>query len=580
MSRNSLKKSHLLQLSLTVLIILLLGFVSSRVFFRLDLTTDKRYSMHASTRNALENIEDIIYVKVYLDGKMPAAFEELKRSVLETLDDFRAYAGANIQYEFIDPMGSENEKERNALIRQLVNKGLSPRTLREQGKDGMVTRYVFPGAIIFYRAEEVVLNFIDDANTNSRIPAEVLVNDAQSRLEYNFLLKIQEVTSIFPQKIAFIHGHGELERIEALSLARELDKMYTVEVLEIAEQLHALRDSFRLKYDAIIIAKPRTKFSEKDKYIIDQYVMHGGRILWLVDYVDVHMDSLSYQSTTQALSLHRELNLNDILFNYGVRINTGIVQDLRAAPIPINTAPGGSEPQFTPTPWVYFPVIASQNNHPIVNRIGLIRTEFINSLDIVGESADIEKKILLTTSDYSRVASTPALIELNIINEKSDPANYKSGPQNIAVLLEGTFPSVFRNRLVEEFTSQSMFRFKETSVPTKMIVVSDGDIARNTVVTRDNQKVPLPLGADKWFNDIYFGGNTAFLLNAMNYLTDDYELVSLRARKFQLRLLDKQRLRENKLIWRTINIAVPIIIMLLFAFAFTFIRRVKYARKN
>lgn len=580
MNRNSLKKSHLVQLLMSVLIVILLGFVSSRVFFRLDLTTDKRYSMHSSTRGAIKNIEDIIYVKVYLDGKLPAAFEELKRSVLETLEEFRAYAGANIQYEFIDPMASENEKERNDLVRQLVRKGLEPRTIREQGKDGMTTRYVFPGAIIVYREEEVSLNFIDDLNSSSRVSFEVLANTAQSKLEYNFLLKIREITSLFPPKVAFIHGQGELERIEALSFARELDKMYTVEVLEIAEQVHALRDSMRLKYDAIIIAKPRTRFSEKDKYIIDQYVMHGGRVLWLVDYVDVHMDSLSYQSSTNALSLHRELNLNDILFNYGVRINTGIVQDLRAAPIPINTAPAGSDPQFTPTPWVYFPVVSPRNSHPIVNRIGLVRTEFINSLDIVGENPEVKKEILLTTSEYSRVASTPALVELNIINEKPDPAFYTAGPQNVAVLLEGVFPSVFRNRLVEEFTSRSTFRFKEESVPTKMIVVSDGDIARNAVINRDGQKVPLPLGADKWFNEIFFEGNAAFLLNSMNYLTDDHELVSLRGRKFQLRLLDKQRLRENKLFWRTINIASPIILMLIFAFFFTFVRRAKYARRK
>lgn len=580
MDRNKLKKNHLLQLALSILVILMLGYISSRIFFRIDLTTEKRYTIHESTREVLKDLNDIIYVKVYLDGKLPAAFEELKRSVLETLEEFRAFGGSNIQYEFIDPMANEIEKERNDLVRQLVKKGLDPRTIREQDKDGMITKYLFPGAIIIYREEETVLNFFDSQSRNARAPAEVLVNEAESKLEYNFLTKIREATSIFPPQIAFVHGHGELERIEAISLARELDEMYTVEVINIDEQVYALRDSLRNKYEAIIIAKPRKRISDKDKYIIDQYIMHGGKVLWLLDYVDVHMDSLSQQSTTQALSLHRELNLNDMLFNYGVRINTGIIQDLSAAPIPINTAPLGGDPEFTPTPWVYFPVLTSRINHPITNKIGPIRTEFINSMDIVGENANIQKTVLLTTSEYSREISTPALINLNIINEKPDPNYYKNGVQNVAILLEGEFTSIFQNRLVDDFTNREAFKFKTTSRPTKMIVVSDGDIARNPVVTRDGQKVPLPLGADKWFNDIYFNGNVEFLLNAMNYLTDDHELVSLRGRKFQLRLLDKQRLRENKLYWRIINIVIPIVMMLIFAFVYNLLRRIKYAGKK
>ncbi len=579
MKRGHLKRKHLIQLMLNVMVVLLIGFVSSRVFFRLDLTSDKRYSINESTKNSLQELEDVVYMKVYLEGDLPASFEELRRSALETLEEFRAYAGKNIQYEFINPAESEDQKTRNEIARQLVRKGLNPRTIRVEDKDGYKTKYLFPGAIIVYRNEETVLNFIDNRGSNARAQVELLINDAQEKLEYNFLNKIRSITRPFPKTIAFLHGHGELEREQSISLARELDEMYAIKLIEINEHLFALRDSMRIKYDALIVAKPRNTFSEKDKFIIDQYVMHGGRVLWLVDYVDVHMDSLARKSNTQALPLQRELNLNDMLFNYGVRINTGIIQDLRSAPIPINTAAAGAEPQFTPTPWVYFPVLAPRPVHPITTNIGPIKTEFTNPLDTVGQNAAVKKEILLKTSRYSRVISSPAIVDLNIINEKPNPDFYGAGPQNVAVLLEGEFNSTFKNRLVKEFTQQDLFEYREKSKPTKMIVVSDGDIAKNPVVTRNGEKTTLPLGADKWFEDINFSGNSDFLQNAVNYLTDDHELVTLRGRKFQLRLLDRQRVRNQKGLWRTINIGLPILIMLLFGFTFNLLRRIRYKKK-
>ncbi len=579
MKHGRLKRKHLTQLLLNVIIVLLIGFVSSRVFFRLDLTSDKRYSINENTKNALQNLEDIVYIKVYLEGDLPASFEELRRSVLETLEEFRAYAGKNIEYEFINPAESEDQKTRNEIARQLVRKGLNPRTIRVEDKDGYNTKYLFPGAIIVYRNEEITLNFIDKKGSNARARIEQLINGAQERLEYNFLNKIRTITRPFPKTIAFLHGHGELEREHSLSLARQLDEMYAIKLIDINEHLFALRDTMSMKYDALIVAKPRNTFSEKDKFIIDQYVMHGGRILWLVDYVDIHMDSLAHTSSTQALPLQRKLNLNDMLFNYGVRINTGIIQDLRSAPIPINTAAAGAEPQFTPTPWVYFPVIAPRPTHPITTNVGPIKTEFTNPLDTVGQNAEVKKEILLKTSRYSRVISSPALIDLNIINEKPNPDFYSAGPQNVAVLLEGNFISTFQNRLVKEFTQNELFDFREKSKPTKMIVVSDGDVAKNPVVTRDGEKTTLPLGADKWFEDINFNGNSHFLLNTVNYLTDDHELITLRGRKFQLRLLDRQRVRNEKGFWRAINIGLPILLMLIFGFTFNILRRMRYKKK-
>ena len=580
MKKNQVKRNSLTQLLLSVLIVVLVSFVSSRVFFRLDLTTDKRYSINESTKTALRDLKDIIYVKVYLSGDLPPTFEELRRSVFETLEEFRAYAGANIQYEFINPSESEDEKVRNDIARQLVRKGLVPRTIRVKDKDGYKTKYLFPGAIISYREEEIPLNFLDTKASNARTRVEILVNDAQGRLEYNFLNKIRTITQIIPPEIAFIHGHGELERMENISLARELSDMYGVRVIDPAEYVFALRDSMRLKYKAIIISKPRSRFSEKDKFILDQYIMHGGRVLWLVDYTQVSMDSLSHSSNTQAIPIQRDLNLNDILFNYGVRINTGIIQDLNSAPIPINTAAIGTEPQFSPVPWVYFPLIAPRPIHPITTNIGRVKLEFANPLDTVGENPLVTKKVLLTTSQYSKVVSSPAIIDLNIINEDPNPDYYRAGPQKVAVLLEGNFQSAFKNRLVDDITQNETFDFKDQSKKTKMIVVSDGDISKNPVITRNGDQQPLPLGSDKWFDQIYFSGNLEFLLNAVNYLTDDYELVTLRGRKFQLRLLDKPQLLENKGFWRVVNIGLPILIMLIVAIIVGMVRKYRYVKKK
>lgn len=580
MKRNRLKRNNLIQLIITVLIVLLIGFISSRLFFRIDLTTDKRYTIHPSTKKAIEELDKKIYVKVYLDGDLPSAFEELRRSVLETLEEFRAYAGANIQYEFINPSESEDEEIRNDIAKQLVRKGLEPRTIRVEGKDGYKTKYLFPGAILSWGDEEFILNFLDTKKSNARAPLEKLINQAQEKLEYKFLNKFKKITQPLPKKVAFLQGHGELSRKQSISLARDLDEMYSVKLLDPDEYIFALRDSMILKYNAIVIAKPRKAFSEKDKFIIDQYIMHGGRVLWLVDYVDASMDSLSMRSTTQAIPIQRQLNLNDMLFNYGVRINTGIIQDLRAAPIPVNTAARGAEPQFEPTPWVYFPVITPSGSHIITSNVGPIKTEFTNPLDTVGKNKQVNKEILLKTSNYSRVISSPALIDLNIINEKPNPDYYRAGPQPVAALLEGTFRSAFQNRLVKDITQNKVFDYRDKSKETKMIVVSDGDILKNPVITRDNKKEPLPLGADRWFDQVFFSGNSNFLLNALNYLTDDTELVTLRGRNFQLRLIDRQKLRKEKTFWRAINIGIPIIIMLILAFIMNFVRRIKYHKKS
>src|SRR6056297_2032123 len=260
MKRSRLKRNYIIQLLLSILTVLLIGFVSSRVFFRIDLTTDNRYSINESTKKALQDLDDIVYVKVYLDGDLPAAFEELRRSVLETMEEFRAYAGSNIQYEFINPAESEDQKTRNEISRQLVRKGLNPRTIRVEDKDGYNTKYLFPGAIIIYRNEEITLNFIDKKGSNARARIEQLINGAQERLEYNFLNKIRTITRPFPKTIAFLHGHDELEREHSLSLARQLDEMYAIKLIDINEHLFALRDTMSMKYDAVIVAKPRRKF--------------------------------------------------------------------------------------------------------------------------------------------------------------------------------------------------------------------------------------------------------------------------------------------------------------------------------
>ncbi len=379
--------------------------------------------------------------------------------------------------------------------------------------------------------------------------------------------------------MAFIRGHGELENRDIYDIGQALSKQYAVGVIAIGGQLNSLtkRDSVSAdktriinKYDAIIIAKPDSIFSEKDKFIIDQYIMRGGKVLWLIDPVFATMDSLQTEVTT--LGIEQELNLDDMLFRYGVRINPDLVMDLTALPIPLRTGQVGNQPKIDFFPWFYFPVITPTEDHPIVKNLNAMKTEFVSSIDTI-RVPGIRKTILLKTSPYSRTVNTPALITLAILEQEPDERAYTGPQQTVAVLLEGEFKSNFENRVPPEILNSKDIGFIPKSKPTSMVVISDGDVIRNQL--HYSQGYPMPLGYDQFTGQSF--GNKDFILNALDYMMDESGLISIRSRDLKLRLLDTTRVSNNKFFWQVFNIIFPILLVLIFGFIQNYLRKRKYA---
>jgi ABC-2 type transport system permease protein len=573
--QRNLKRNSMIQMLLGVIIIVLANIIGSFLFTRFDLTSEKRYSLSAATKELLKNTDDIVYFRVYLEGDFPAGFKRLRNSTKEMLDEFRAY-NKNIQYEFVNPSKSEDQKERNDTYQLLMEKGLKPTDLQVNTREGREQQIIFPGIVVSYKSNELAVELL-----NSQIgvsPEEVLNNSIQS-LEFKLASAIRDLTVIIKPSVAFIRGHGELENRDIYDIGQALSKQYTVGVISIGGQLNSLtsRDSVseiktRIvnKYDAIIIAKPDSAFSEKDKFIIDQYIMRGGKVLWLIDQVFASMDSLQMAETT--IGMAQELNLDDMLFRYGVRINPDLVMDLNALSIPLRTGQVGDQPKIDFFPWFYFPVITPTENHPIVKNLNAIKTEFTSSIDTI-RVPDIRKTILLKTSPYSRTVNAPALITLAILEQEPDERAYTGPQQKIAVLLEGEFRSDFENRIPPEIQNSKDIGFISRSKPTKMLVVSDGDVIRNQL--HYSKGYPMPLGYDQFTGQSF--GNRDFIMNALDYMIDESGLISIRSRELKLRLLDMTRVNNNKIFWQAFNILLPVLLVIIFGIIQNYLRKRKYA---
>jgi len=558
--KKHIKRNNLLQFLTSILVIIAFNLLGSYYFLRLDLTTEKRYTLSDNTKEIIRNLDDYVFFRIYLEGDFPSGFKRLHNSTKEMLDEFRAYSDY-IDYEFIDPTESEDQQTINNIYEQLMNKGLKPTNLQISEGDGKSQKVIFPGAIVTYKNQEVALQLLN--NQIGTAPEEVINNSIQD-LEYNIIKTIRILTLKSKPKLGFIEGHGELSQWETADAAYALSEYYSVHPITINEQLDALEP-----FDAIIIAQPDSFFTEKDKFIIDQFIMNGGRSLWLIDPVFSNMDSLQYKAET--ISFSKDLNIQDMLFKYGVRINPNLIMDLNALPIPIKTGQIGNQPQFEFMPWYFFPLISAHNDHPIVRNLNAIKTEFVSSLDTVSGSSKIKKTILLSTSDYSRIILTPARISLDIVSEEADERLYAQGRQPIAVLMEGEFNSVFTNRIPPEIANDSGINFQTKSKTTKMIVVSDGDIIKNQVQFQDGSYYPLPLGYDKYTGETF--GNKDFILNAMNYLTDDSGLLSVRSREIKIRPLNKTKIKKEKLYWQIFNILLPVIIIIVMGIVIMIIRK-------
>lgn len=564
-----MKKQVITETIIWVAILLLVSVLSSYFFARFDLTADKRYSLSKSTRLMLEDLDDEVYFKIYLDGDLPAGFKRLQNSVREMLDEFRAYGGESVQYEFIDPMENPNEQTRQRIFRELYQKGLDPTNLQVKEKDGGTTqKLIFPGILVSYQGREVAVNILKKHVTAT---ADANLQTSIQSLEYDLTFAINQLLTPTAPIIGFVRGHGELPPQQMEDMSYTLGKFYNLRQVDADAEILKTDSLGQLVYRLLVVAQPLEKYTEPEKFLIDQYIMAGGSMLWLIDNTTASIDSLSHAREVTAMPV--ELNLDDQLFTYGVRLNANLVQDMQCAVIPVNTALVGQPPQFTPAPWVFSPVVTPLGNIPLTKNLDMIRIDFASTIDTVGHDASVSKTVLLATSDNSRTVSLPTRVDLSIIGERIASEAFAKSSLPIAVLLEGSFRSAFANRPIQvEGFSHSQFRRQGEQA--RMIVVSDGDIIRNQFRQNGDQMEPLPLGYDRYTRQTF--GNKEFLLNAVNYLCGFDELMESRSKEFKMRMLDKAKVQEQRTLWQSVNVVLPIIVLLVFGLIFNKIRKQRY----
>lgn len=577
--QKKIKKNNLIQLSFGLLIIILVNIISYYVFTRIDLTTEKRYTLSKSTKAYLKSVDDVVYVKVYLDGDFPAGFKRLRMEIKEMLDEFRAY-NDNIQYKFINPSEGNDKKKISDFQQQLMQKGLQPTSIQTKTADGSSQQTIFPAALVTYKNKELPLQFLIN---QIGVSSDQVLNNSIQNLEYNLINTIRKLIIKDKPRVLFLDGQAELNDYRLADIMYSLKDYYDVDRAKIDGKINSLmvrmnskEKPLTNKYAVMVIAKPDSAFQEKDKYFIDQFVMHGGKILWLIDPVFASMDSLR-KAPGETIGFGRDLNIDDMLFKYGVRINTDLVLDLTSLPIPLITGQSGGKPQIDLVPWDYFPMIIPESNHPIVKNLNAITMEFASTIDTVGGKG-IKKTVLLTTSKYSRAVNTPTRISLDIMYKKVDERLYNMPNLPVAVLLEGQFESVFQNRIPLSIVSdKESFDYLEISKPNKMIIVSDGDVIKNQLDKRTGN--PYPLGYDQYTNQTF--GNKDFILNCIDYLIDDSGILSVRSRELKMRILDNKKLKDSKikLSIQLVNTILPVVLILIYGFIQLFIRKYKFSKK-
>ncbi len=565
------RKQNIIQAILVIVIIAFINILSSFVFFRFDLTKEKRFTISDVSKNLLSELDDDIIIEVYFENSdLPVDLLRYQKIVNEFIKNFSSHS-KRIDLEFKKVYDKNNEKITNNLLRQLYEKGLDPTYINENSSTEKKEKIIFAGALVKYREREYPVNLIKKNMLRSNNSGFL----SESELEKEFIHAIWMLTRKKVQKIAFLIDHGELDENQTFDIINSLSSYYVVDRLKMNSQLSALDD-----YSTVILAKPTEYVSERDKYIIDQYIMNGGKVIFLTEWLDFRMDSLS--TKVSDVTTIRNINLADQLFNYGVRINPDLIQDLRCLQIPIfvNTIDG--QQQFEPKPWFYFPVILpdTTSRNPIVRNLEPMRTHFVSSIDTVGENPNIKKTILLQTSPKSKTISHPVDVTLNIIKQVPDQNTFIKPNIPIAVLLEGVFESNFKNRLNKELLNNEYFVFKEESSPNaKIIVISDGDFIRNEYIVKGEKIQHLPLGMDKYYgNKQETPGNTQFITNCVNYLCEDGRFISLRMRDIKMRLLDSNKIEKNRIVLTVFCSVVPILIVLLFGSIIILIRYYRYKK--
>ena len=545
----SKKLKHSIYLFITLIV---LNIVSQGYYNRIDLTTDNRYTLAKVTKDIIANIDKQLIVKVYLEGDFPSEFKRLQIETRQFLEELNA-KNSFIKIQFIRP---NNQRER------LIKVGMIPSqlTVKEDGK--LSNAIIFPWAEIVYKKKTNIVSLLPNGTAQSQ---EDQLETAVENLEFSFSNAIYKLQEEKQKKVAVLSGNEELLDIQLYSFLSEVTKKHRLAKFTLdsvaSNSVKSLKDL--QQFDLAIIAKPTESFTEKEKLVLDQYIMNGGKTLWMLENVQADTDSLFKDG--KMLAYPRDLNLTDFFFSYGLRVNVTLIQDLYAAKIPLATGNIGNKPQFQNLNWFYHPLVSGNQTHAISKNIAPVRLRFANQIDTLQNS--LQKTVLLMSSMLTRKTGTPAIIALESIAEEPKEEDYSSGFQIFSLLIEGDFTSMYANR-IKPFNIK---KFSKKSSHNKMIVISDGDIGRNQL----QKGKPFDLAQDKWTGEQF--GNKDFLLNAVDYLLDDNGLIELRNKNVQINLLDKERAYQERIFWQFVNIVLPLLVLLTFGFVFQYVRKRTYS---
>jgi ABC-2 type transport system permease protein len=542
-----------------ILAFIALHLLSTLCPIRYDFTAEKRYTLSETSINAVRKLQSPLQVNIYLSGELPSGFRQLSQASRDLLKDLEVEAEQPIQVSFINP-NEGNALEREKTLQLLYEQGIQPTNLSVKTEEGITQKLIFPKAQLAYQGKKIVVDLLQSRMGAS--PATVL-NQSIENLEYAFISAINQLLKSEKPRIGFTEGHGELNDVELSDAMSSLETGFTVGRVDLQQISRAGLDQIAI----LVIAKPLQAFSELEKFKLDHFIRQGGRLLMAIDQSNANLDSLRENGTQLATA--NKLNLDDLLFKYGVRLNYHLLADMNCAQIPLNVGDFGGAAQVQLLPWLFYPVIMPNTDHPMVKNLEGIRAEFAGSIDTLAVKG-VKKTILLSSSPYNKTMDLPAMVSLQMLEESPDPASLKGNSKPFAVLLEGEFNSVFKNRPLPEALDPD-FKLNAGIKSGKLLVVADGDLLKNQ---QDQDGAPYPLGYDRFTQQVY--GNKAFLLNAVDYLLNDAELIALRNKEYKLRMLDRAKIQNEKFFWQAFNILLPLILLAIFGFFQHWYRKRKY----
>jgi ABC-2 type transport system permease protein len=546
-----------------------INYLASIVHYRIDLTSEKRYTLSSPTKKLLTSLNGNVNIDVFLSGEMPADFRNLRNGTEELLQEFKENSNNNIRVTFKKPGEGLDDAAKQSLLTYLDSIGIHPTNVKVQAKSGesQEERLVYPGALVTYNDKIFPIDLLQGQDMTGGIQT---LNTANALLEYKFANAVQKIIQEHAPVVGYLTGNGEPLSYNVFDLIEKtLKPNYGFGFVPV-DSLKTIPQEF----NAILIVKPSIKFNDQQKLKLDQYVMNGGKLIWMIDNLYAEMDSL-VRSHSDFIAFDRGLNIEDQLFKYGVRINQDLVQDLQCDKLPLAVGNYGDKPQMQLVPWPYFPLLSSYNDNPISKNLNMVLSIFPNSLDTV-EAEGIKKTVLLATSDATRTLSTPAIVSLNSVKTENDLKTFNKKNIPIAVLLEGKFKSLFANRLSASMadTLANLYKqpfLRETKNENKMIVIADADIAANVVTQNEG---PLPMGSNQ-FTKIQYA-NKDFIINSIEYLVNPSGILSARSKTLTLRLLDPVKVENEKVKWQIINVGLPVALIIVFAFVYQAIRNKKY----